>query len=188
MDIKDVKPTIYSTDWHHKNCFGCGADNPTSLHANFPFDEEVGEVRFTYTFADRFEGARTYCHGGALATLLDEAQGSLCFHLGHFIMTDQLYMDYKKAVPLNMEMTVRCWLTLVRRRRLYTKATMHGPDGSLYVSSKARWFVFPTKLIDKMFGDKLTPEQMEMMRKTTEVNRQRNKEIRKRLRLAKKEI
>ncbi|EQA45221.1 thioesterase family protein [Leptospira broomii serovar Hurstbridge str. 5399] len=178
---RQIKASQNGQDWHHKNCFGCGPENPKGLHASFPFHEPTGEVRFSFVMEKGFEGAPGYTHGGALATLMDEAQGVLCFHLGHFVMTDQLYMRYLKACPLGAEIEVRCWVTMVRRRRLYTKGTVHlKKTGELLLSSKARWYDMPEKVFARMFQGTVFP--VETISKVLEENQKRGKEIRKRLR------
>ncbi|TGM95527.1 PaaI family thioesterase [Leptospira dzoumogneensis] len=177
---RHIKASQNGQDWHHKNCFGCGPENKRGLHASFPFHEPSGEVRFTWTIDKDFEGAPGYAHGGALATLLDESQGVLCFHLGHFVMTDQLYMRYYKACPLGEELEVRCWVTMVRRRRLYTKGTVHlKKTGELLLSSKARWYDMPDRVFSRMFQGTAFP--VDIILKVLEENQKRGKEIRKRL-------
>lgn len=177
---RQIKASQNGQDWHHTNCFGCGPDNPKGLHASFPFHEASGEVRFSFVMEKGFEGAPGFTHGGALATLMDEAQGVLCFHLGHFVMTDQLYMRYLKACPLEAEIEVRCWVTMVRRRRLYTKGTVHlKKTGELLLSSKARWYDMPEKVFARMFQGTSFP--IKMIAQVLEENQKRGKEIRKRL-------
>ncbi|MCX8000024.1 MAG: PaaI family thioesterase, partial [Leptospiraceae bacterium] len=108
MDQRKIYiPSKFSQDWHHDNCYGCGSLNDYGLHLNFPFQEETGEVTFQTKVPKQFEGAPGFAHGGILASILDEAQGVLCFHIGHFVMTDSLHIYYKKAVPLETDMEFR---------------------------------------------------------------------------------
>lgn len=179
-------PSKYGTDWHHNNCFGCGRENPFSLRADFTFDEEFGEVRFQYIIRKEYEGAPGYSHGGILASLLDEAQGCLCFHIGHVVMTEKLHMNYHKAVPLNTPVYIRAWLTAVRKRRIYTRGIIYTIDPTtqkeeLHVSSSASWYVLPERIQKKIFQIEMSEEKMEHQRKVLELNRKRAKEIRLRL-------
>jgi acyl-coenzyme A thioesterase PaaI-like protein len=190
MDSKKdilVFPSKYGQDWHHKNCFGCGRENPFSLKADFTFDEETGEVRFEYIIRSEYEGAPGYSHGGILASLLDEAQGCLCFHVGHVVMTEKLHINYHKAVPLNHPIQIRAWLTAVRKRRLYTRGVIYIIDTEtkkeeLYVSSSASWYVLPERVQRRIFQTEMPEEKMEKQRKILELNRKRAREIRLRLR------
>ncbi len=175
-------PSITGQDWHKPDCFGCGPLNPHGLHADFRFHEETGEVRFSYTSRSHQEGAPGYVHGGVLASLLDEAQGVLCFHVGHAVMTDELSMKYHVATPLNSSFHVRCWLTAVRRKRLYTRATIQNDEGVTLVSSRAVWYVLSERLMRRMFKDQFPPDEQVRIHSILEVNRKRAKGIRKRLR------
>jgi len=175
-------PSETARDWHHSNCYGCGTANQKGLHAEFPFDVESGEVRFTYAVPEEFEGAPGFVHGGVLAALLDETQGTLCYHVGHFVMTEQLHMKYHKASPLGKNLTFRAWLTAVRKRRLYSRASIHLESGELLASSSASWYVLPERVLQKLFADRFSADDSERNRIILEANRKRAREIRRRLR------
>lgn len=173
-------PSKFSSDWHHENCYGCGVENKYGLHMNFPFDEEKGEVSFITSLSKQFEGAPGFAHGGVLASILDEAQGVLCFHVGHFVMTDSLHIYYRKAVPLETEIFIQAVISSVRKRRLYTKATISNPKTQeIYATSHARWYDMNEKLIRRMF--QASSMQIETLLEVLEANKKRGKEIRKRL-------
>ena len=169
-------------EWHTRHCYGCGKDNPHGLHVEFPFDEETGEVHFTYRPPDFAVGAPGVVHGGVLAAVVDEAQGALCFHVGHFSMTDRLNVKYHKATPMDMELRVEAQVTAVRRRRLYTTATISDREGDLLVSSRAAWYLLPDRVCRRLFLGQMGPAQMDEMLRRLEHNRKRAKLIRQRLR------
>ena len=172
-------PSQTGRDWHHPNCFGCGEDNTRGLKADFRFDSETGEVRFEY-IPDKFlEGAPGYTHGGILASLLDEAQGVLCFHLGHFVMTNELNINYIHAVPLDKPVVIRAWLTAVRKRRLHTRAEIvSAADGDILCKSRAKWYIMPERVYRRMFGDKMHLDEIALV---LSENKKRTREIRKKL-------
>ncbi|MFN3604473.1 MAG: PaaI family thioesterase [Leptonema sp. (in: bacteria)] len=184
-----LSPSKTGQDWHHKNCFGCGPENPFSLKADFTFNEENGEVDFNYTIANTYEGAPGYSHGGILASLLDEAQGCLCFYLGHVVMTEKLYLKYHKAVPLNTPISIRAWLTAVRKRRLYTRGMIYKESGSggateVFTTSSASWYILPERVQRRMFLN-FEEETYKKQSKILELNRKRARDIRLRLRKTK---
>ncbi|MDX1961197.1 MAG: PaaI family thioesterase [Leptospiraceae bacterium] len=179
----DVKASLTSHDWHHHNCFGCGVQNTIGLRLEFPFNVDAGNVIFTLKFEKFHEGAPGYAHGGLIAAVLDEAQGVLCFHIGHFVMTDQLNMRYIKATPLNDDVEVIAEITMVRKRRIYTKATMFQKStGETLAVSKARWYVMPERVFMKMFKGTRSDFSPTRISRVLEKNRERGKKIRKRLR------
>ncbi len=180
--VGDRLPSRNARDWHRPHCYGCGPENEHGLHADFAFDESSGEVRFTYR-PNGFEiGAPGFVHGGVLAAIMDEAQGVLCFHVGHIVMTDELRMKYHRATPLEGPSEVRCWITAVRKRRMYTRGTITAPDGSLLVSSSAVWYLLPERLMRRLFSTDQDEGEAERIRGVVEANRRRAREIRKRLR------
>lgn len=174
--------SFFGREWHHTNCYGCGLDNEKGLQADFTFDVETGEVRFSYQPSVFQEGAPGYCHGGTLAAILDEAQGALCFHLGHVVMTEKLRLNYHKAVPLDRPYHIRSWLTMVRKRRLYTRGVIYNDEEETYVSSSASWYAMPDRLMKRMFAGRYNEEDSAKVTKAIEVNRKRAREIRLRLR------
>ncbi|MCB1156144.1 MAG: PaaI family thioesterase [Leptospiraceae bacterium] len=183
MEKKDiVKPSRIAPDLHPDDCYVCGRENFASLKASILFDEENGEVKFTHNFLGHEKGApgkRRLVHGGAIAALLDEAQGVLAHHIGHIVMTDQLYLRYHKATPLEEVVEVHAWITTVRKRRLYTRATLKSAQGEVLVSSSGRWYLLPDRMIDRINKD--SDELVKGFQKELiEVNRSRAKEIRKR--------
>ena len=185
MSTANVQPSLVAQDWHHRYCFGCGPDNPRSLKGDFRFHVDSGEVLMEYSADDTCMGAPGYLHGGVIAALLDEAQGVLCHHIGHFVMTEKLQMSYSKAVALHEPFIIRAWLSAVRKRRLYTRALIVSKDGTECVRSRASWYLLPERLCQKMMG--LHSEQaIAHYRSLMEVNRARAREIRQRLREQKK--
>lgn len=164
---------------HHDNCFACGALNNYSFHIPSTFDENKGEVIFRFQLRREHEGAPGYAHGGALAVILDESQGVLCHHLGHFVMTDGFSIKYHKATPLYKDLEIHAWLTSARSKRLYTKARIKLGDEVL-VESKIKWYIIPERLLERKFGH---DGMNNRLKNFLEPNRARAKEIRRRLRL-----
>ena len=150
MSRVHTNASLVGQQLHHDNCLGCGALNNYSFHIPSTFDEQKGEVEFTFQMRREHEGAPGYAHGGGLALILDEAQGVLCHHLGHFVMTDGFSIKYHKATPLYRDLRITAWLTSARSKRLYTKARIQLGD-EILVESKIKWYIIPERLLERRF-------------------------------------
>lgn len=181
MQKKNYIVSHIGQDWHKRDCFGCGPDNPEGLDAVFPFDENTGEVRFSYSPKSSHVGAPGLMHGGIIASLLDEAQGVLCFHVGHIVMTDQLQINYHHGVPLKEPFLVRCRITSVRRRRLYTSGIILSQNGTVLAESTARWYVLSVRMIQRMFHGQYSKEELIRLENLREGNLIRSRLIRRNL-------
>ena len=182
MTEKKNLPTRTSLEVHPADCFVCGPENIHGMHTAIPFDESRGEVSFRHEFRGHELGApgkSRMVHGGALAALMDEAQGCLAHHIGHLVMTEQLTLRYHKATEISQPVRIRAWATAVRRRRLYTRAVIENLQGDVLVSSSAKWYLLPDKFIERVFAKAGGVNKFDIA--LLEANRKRAKEIRKRL-------
>ena len=176
------RASLTSRKIHSPHCYGCGLENPKGLHADFIFDDKIGEMRFSYKADSHLRGAPGRIHGGVLATILDEAQGVLCHNLGHMTMTHRLNIHYLRAVPVSSVIRVEARLTAVRRRRLYTIGEIYNSDGECAVTSRASWFILSDRYVKRMLSDLHSPDHVESILQTLEANRHRAREIRRNLR------
>ncbi|MCB1140919.1 MAG: PaaI family thioesterase [Leptospiraceae bacterium] len=180
---KNIEPSRTSQDLHPSDCFACGLENEKSLKVSILFDEKTGETKFIHKFCGHETGALgkiRLVHGGAIAAILDEAQGVLAHHIGHLVMTDTLNLKYHKGTPIGEPVEIHAWITAVRKRRLYTKATLKSLSGELLVSSSGRWYILPDRMrerIDKEINGIVRGYHNDLM----DANRQRAKKIRKSL-------
>lgn len=122
---------------HQPHCFGCGPANPASLDlALFALGDRIrGLVRFDR----RQEGAPGLAHGGAVATLLDDALGSLLMVLGRPAVTARLCVDFRRPAILDRELTVEAWVDRVADRKLHLES--HILDGDVVVAEAQALFL-----------------------------------------------
>lgn len=84
-------------------CFVCGKDNPDSMRLRFTYDEERGCFICRFRLGKRYTGPPGHCHGGIIATILDEAMGKVN-KLRHVVaLTSEITVNYLKPVPLRVE-------------------------------------------------------------------------------------
>lgn len=161
-------PSFHGSEIHHDTCFGCGKNNPMGLQADFTFQELEGEVRFIYNFQKLYNGAPSFVHGGILSTLLDEAMGSLCFHLGYIVMTDTMSFKFHKATPILKDLLVRAWPIRKAKRKVMLETELTSMDKEiLYVKGEGTFHILPPRF----FSEKLTGSKNALATDLLEINK-----------------
>jgi acyl-coenzyme A thioesterase PaaI-like protein len=80
------------------------------------------------------QGPPGHVHGGAMATLVDEAMGASAWFSGHRVVAVHLEFDLKLAVPLNVEIALRGWVVRKEGRKVFTSGELLLPDGRIAVT------------------------------------------------------
>ena len=112
-----------------KLCFACGEANPRGLHMHF--DVEGDRATAEFTIPEYLQGFPGQAHGGAVATMLDEAMGWAVYGQGIWAMTAKLQVRFRDSVPLGEPLTVSGWVTRDRGRFIELKSELHTADGVL---------------------------------------------------------
>ncbi len=114
--------TIY-TKLQKNYCFACGQNNPDGMRLKFTLDEERQTFVCRFRLGKRYTGPPGHCHGGIIATILDDAMGKVN-KLRHVIaLTQEMTVEYLKPVPLHKPLKVegreveRPWHETHQRRR-----------------------------------------------------------------------
>jgi uncharacterized protein (TIGR00369 family) len=87
-------------------CFACGEDNPNGMHLKFSYDEERNAFVCHFRLDERYTGPPGHCHGGIIATILDDAMGKVNKLRNVVALTSQMTVDYLRPVPLNEPLRV----------------------------------------------------------------------------------
>jgi uncharacterized protein (TIGR00369 family) len=88
------------------HCFGCGTSNPDGMRLRFTYDEERGCFVCKFRLAKRYTGPPGHCHGGIIATILDEAMGKVNKLRNVVALTSEITVKYLKPVPLKQPLHV----------------------------------------------------------------------------------
>lgn len=118
-------------------CFACGSQNPIGLKLSF---HEDGEQYVTTFVADpTLQGYQGIVHGGIVATVLDEVMARYVWLLAGPAATAKLSVRYCRPVPTERPITVRGWITAVRRGGIAfeTAADARDADGVLLAEATA---------------------------------------------------
>src|ERR1700693_6270563 len=88
------------------NCFACGQNNPDGMRLKFALDEARQTFVCKFRLSKRYTGPPGHCHGGIIATILDDAMGKVN-KLRHVIaLTKEMTVEYLKPVPLHKPLRV----------------------------------------------------------------------------------
>jgi len=98
------------------------------MHLKFTFDPEHKRFVSRFRLSKRFTGPPGHCHGGIIATILDDAMSKLNKLRDVVAATVQLKIDYLKPVPLQRPLRVesrelrRSGRTLIRTAEIFDEA------------------------------------------------------------------
>src|ERR1700739_2833223 len=81
-------------------CFACGKNNAEGMHLRFTYDEERDCFVSRFRLSKRYAGPPGHCHGGIIATILDEAMGKVNKLRSVIALTSEITINYLKPVPL----------------------------------------------------------------------------------------
>src|SRR5205823_11451501 len=112
-------------------CFACGQDNPEGMHLKFVLDRERKRYVSNFRLSKRFTGPPGYCHGGIIATILDDAMSKLNKLRDVIAATSQLRIEYIRPVPLHTPLRVESRELSKRGRRLTHTAEIVDQKGSV---------------------------------------------------------
>ena len=102
---------------HQPHCLGCGPENPASmgLKLRVEGDRVLGSVRFDR----RQEGAPGFAHGGAVATVLDDALGTVLLLGQRPAVTPNRPADFRAPAFLGRELSVEAQCERIEGRKLH---------------------------------------------------------------------
>ena len=88
------------------NCFVCGQNNKDGMRLKFILDEARQTFVCKFRLGDRYTGPPGHCHGGIIASILDDAMGKVN-KLHHVVaLTREMTVEYLKPVPLHKALRV----------------------------------------------------------------------------------
>src|SRR5215469_8846787 len=130
-------------------CFACGPNNPQGMHLQFHIDEIRRRVTGTFRLGKRYTGPPAHCHGGIIATILDDAMGKLNKVYGVVAVTSKMTVEYLRPVPLNKRLHVESRHVSRHGRRLKHIAEIRDPGGTVLARSQGLFIAIDP---EKVFG------------------------------------
>ena len=112
-------------------CFACGPDNPDGMHLKFAYDKKSKTFVCRFRLDDRYTGPPGHCHGGIIATILDEAMGKVNKLRQVIALTSRITVEYLRPVPLNKPLRVESRQVSLRGRRHVNMAEILNQKGEV---------------------------------------------------------
>src|SRR5271163_3798488 len=130
-------------------CFGCGNNNPDGMRLKFEYDEESNGFVCRFRLGKRYTGPPGHCHGGIIATILDEAMGKVN-KLRHVVaVTSEMTVKYLKPVPLKQPLRVESREVKLEGRKHINMAEILNEKGEVLARSEGLFIAIDPQ---RMFG------------------------------------
>ena len=100
-------------------CFACGKNNPDGMSLRFTYDKDRDRLCAGSGWESAIPGPPGHCHGGIIATILDEAMGKVNKLRQVIALTSEITVNYLKPVPLNKPLRVESREEKVTGRQAY---------------------------------------------------------------------
>ena len=133
-------------------CFVCGVDNPDGMHLKFTFDAKRQRYICRFRVADKYSGPPGHCHGGIIATILDEAMGKVNKIRNVIALTKAMQIEYLRPVPLGQPLRVESWEKSCEGRKHTNVAEIYNRKGEVLARSEGLFIAMDAEKIEKMFA------------------------------------
>src|SRR6266851_5557132 len=128
-------------------CFACGKDNADGMRLKFVFDRDRKHFVCRFRLGKRYTGPPGYCHGGIIATILDDAMSKLCkLHKG-VAVTSKMTVEYIKPVPLYQPLRVESHELSKRGRRLIHAAEILDQKRTVLARGRGTFVIIDPKRV-----------------------------------------
>jgi acyl-coenzyme A thioesterase PaaI-like protein len=88
-------------------------------------------------FGPHTEGPPDSVHGGAIAAVLDEAMGAVCWMNGHPVVGARITINYLELTPLGFEGHVEAWIERTERRKIFIRSRLSAASGKVHAEGEA---------------------------------------------------
>ena len=132
------------------HCFACGTANPDGMRLRFTYDEPRDCFVCRFRLGKRYTGPPAHCHGGIIATILDEAMGKVNKLRNVVALTSEITVKYLKPVPLKQPLHVESReLSVEGRKHINIAEILNGKNEVLARSQGVFIAIDPHKMFGK---------------------------------------
>ena len=101
-------------------------------------------------FGPHTEGPPESVHGGAIAAVLDEAMGAVCWMNGHPVVGARITINYLHMTPLGFTGDVESWIEQIERRKIFIKSRLSDGNGRVHAEGEALFIELQPELKAKL--------------------------------------
>jgi acyl-coenzyme A thioesterase PaaI-like protein len=101
-------------------------------------------------FGPDSEGPPASVHGGAIAAVLDEAMGAVCWMNGHPVVGARITINYLHLTPLGFAGRVESWMERIERRKIFLRARLSDERGKVHAEGEALFIMLSPDVRDRM--------------------------------------
>jgi acyl-coenzyme A thioesterase PaaI-like protein len=101
-------------------------------------------------FGPETEGPPDCVHGGAIAAVLDEAMGAVCWMNGHAVVGARITINYLQMTPLGFDGRVEAWIESIERRKIFIKSRLTDAEGKIYAEGDGLFIELQPETMKKM--------------------------------------
>lgn len=92
-------------------------------------------------FGPGAEGPPLHAHGGAMAAVLDEAMGGVCWMNDHKVLAARLSVNFLRPLPLDTHTTVEAWIMSVDGRKISVSSRLLDAQGQVVAEAEGLFIV-----------------------------------------------
>jgi uncharacterized protein (TIGR00369 family) len=152
-----AKPQGHDTRYvkmQKNNCFVCGPNNKEGMRLKFTLDEPRQTFVCRFRLGKRYTGPPGHCHGGIIASILDDAMGKVN-KLHHVIaLTREMTVEYLKPVPLHKPLRVEGREIEVRGNKHINAAEIFNENNEVLARSRGIFIAIDPEQMFKKYAER----------------------------------
>jgi acyl-coenzyme A thioesterase PaaI-like protein len=129
-DYKIIKNTV-NDPGREKDFTRNQNDEITRFGYQCYLNEKEQTLKGVVYFGKQVEGPPGCVHGGAIATIIDGAMGTLTWVSGYKAVTVNLNVDYRRFIPLDSEVALEMKINKIEGRKIFVKGTVKSLNGEV---------------------------------------------------------
>ncbi|HVK74579.1 MAG TPA: PaaI family thioesterase [Kofleriaceae bacterium] len=122
------KPPNRERNWVH-------ADPDRRLDLRYYVDKAGQRLVGVVTFGSHTEGHPGHGHGGAIASVIDDAMGTTAWTAGLVVVTLSMTVNMRKVVPLNVALRLEGWVDRVDGRKVHVACRLVTPPDTVHADA-----------------------------------------------------